>query len=112
MGAMLYLVQSKEGLPLISAALLADCPHEFALAPSLEKKGGRWLPRVASGVFGRFLCVCAAKKAGFLDPVQPLSAHAITMGKGKRCGTCSACIAQKKKKKKGRKRACERGQRH
>ena len=29
------------------------------------------------------------------------------MGKGKRCGTCSACIAQKKKKTKGRKRACE-----
>ena len=27
------------------------------------------------------------------------------MGKGKRCGTCAACIA--KKKKKGRKRACE-----
>ena len=27
------------------------------------------------------------------------------MGKGKRCGKCSACIA--KKKKKGRKRACE-----
>ena len=31
--------------------------------------------------------------------------NAITMGKGKRCGKCSACIA--KKKKKGRKRACE-----
>ena len=29
----------------------------------------------------------------------------ITMGNGKRCGKCSACIA--KRKKKGRKRACE-----
>ena len=73
MGPMFYLVQSNGVLRPISAVLLADWPHEFALAPSQGKKGGRRLPRVAGGVCGRFLCVYAAKKAQFLDPVQPLS---------------------------------------
>ena len=44
MGAMFYLVQSKEGLPLISAVLVAYYPHEFAMAPSLEKRAGGGCP--------------------------------------------------------------------
>ena len=76
MGPVFYLVQCEEARCLISAVILGNWPHEFALAPSPGKKGGRRRPRVAGGVCGRLrLCVCAAKtKARFLDPVQPLSA--------------------------------------
>ena len=40
MGPVFYLVQSNEGLPPISAVLLGNWPHEFALAPSRGKRGG------------------------------------------------------------------------
>ena len=86
MGPVFYLVQCDEARCLISAVLVGNWPHEFALVPSQGKKGGRRLPRVACGVCGRFLCVYAAKKAQFLGPVQPLSARN-NMGNGKRCGT-------------------------
>ena len=46
------------------------------------------------------------EKGWILRSGAALERPAITMGNGKRCDTCSACIA-KKKKKKGRKRACE-----
>ena len=44
MGPMFYLVQSHGGLPPISAVVLADWPHEFALAP-FPGKGGCALDR-------------------------------------------------------------------
>ena len=104
MGPMFYLVQCEEARCLISAVILADWPHEFALALLLGKMAGGGCTPWPAAFSAGFFWGCAAKKARFLDPVQqPL--NAITMGKGKRCGSCSACIA--KKKKKGRKRACE-----
>ena len=41
MGPVFYLVQCEEELLLISAVILGNWPHEFALAPSPGKKGGR-----------------------------------------------------------------------
>ena len=41
MGPVFYLVQCKEARCLISAVVLGNWPHEFALAPSPGKKGGR-----------------------------------------------------------------------
>ena len=41
MGPVFYLVQCEEELLLISAVVLGNWPHEFALAPSPGKKGGR-----------------------------------------------------------------------
>ena len=74
MGPVFYLVQCDGVRDPISAVLLGNWPHGLALAPAPGKKGGRRLPRVAGGVGGRLLCACAAKKAGFLDPVQPSNA--------------------------------------
>ena len=39
MGPVFYLVQCEEELLLISAVILGNWPHEFALAPSPGKKG-------------------------------------------------------------------------
>ena len=105
MGPMFYLVQSKEALRLISAVVLADWPHEFALALLLGKRAGGGCTPWPAAFSAGFFWGCAAKKARFLDPVQPLNAITMGKGKGKRCGKCSACIA--KKKKRGRKWACE-----
>ena len=52
MGPVFYLVQPTGVLRPISAVLLGNWPHEFALAPSRGKKGGRRLPRVAGCVIG------------------------------------------------------------
>ncbi len=41
MGPVFYLVQCEEARCLISAVILGNWPHEFALAPSPGKKGGR-----------------------------------------------------------------------
>jgi hypothetical protein len=41
MGPVFYLVQCEEELLLITAVVLGNWPHEFALAPSPGKKGGR-----------------------------------------------------------------------
>ena len=75
MGPMFYLVQLKEARFLISTVILADWPHEFALAILLGKRAGAgctpWPAAFSAGFFrGR-----AAKKAQFLDPVQPLNAR-------------------------------------
>ena len=47
MGPVFYLVQCEEARCLISAVILGNWPHEFALAPSPGKGGcalgGRWL---------------------------------------------------------------------
>ena len=47
MGPVFYLVQWNGGLPPISAVILGNWPHEFALAPS-PGKGGRWGEEPAS----------------------------------------------------------------
>ena len=46
MGPVFYLVQCDGGLPPISAVLVGNRPHEFAL-PAPGGRGGRWLPRAA-----------------------------------------------------------------
>ena len=66
MGPMFYLVQLKEARCLISAVILADWPHELALAILLGKKGGRWLHPVAGGVFGWFLLGLRCEKGSVL----------------------------------------------
>ena len=52
MGPVFYLVQCDGVRDPISAVLLGNWPHGFALAPSRGKKGGRRLPRVTGCVFG------------------------------------------------------------
>ena len=80
MGPMFYLVQLKEARCLISAAILADWPHEFALALLLGKRAGGGCTPWPAAFSAGFFWGCAAKKARFLDPVQqPL--NAITMAK-------------------------------
>ena len=85
MGPMFYLVQCEGGLPPISAVILADWPHGLALALLLGKRAGGGCTPWPAAFSAGFFWGCAAKKARFLDPVQPL--NAITMGKGKRCGS-------------------------
>ena len=75
MGPVFYLVQCDGVRDLISAVLLGNWPHEFALALLLGKRAGGgcipWPAAFSAGFFrGR-----AAKKAQFLDPVQPLNAR-------------------------------------
>ena len=59
---------------------------------------------MAGGVFGWFLLGLRCEKGSVLRS-GAAALERNNDGKGKRCGSCSACIA--KKKKKGRKRACE-----
>ena len=80
MGPMFYLVQLKEARCLISAVILADWPHEFALGILLGKRAGGGCTPWPAAFSAGFFWGCAAKKARFLDPVQqPL--NAITMAK-------------------------------
>ena len=60
---------------------------------------------MAGGVFGWFLSGPRCEKGSVLRS-GAAALERNNDGKGKRCGSCSACIA-KKKKKKGRKRAYE-----
>ena len=83
MGPMFYLVQLKEARCLISAVILADWPHEFALAILLGKRAGGGCTPWPAAFSAGFFWGCAAKKARFLDPVQqPL--NAITMAKAQK----------------------------
>ena len=97
MGPMFYLVQLKEAPCLISAVILADWPHEFALALLLGKRAGGGCTPWPAAFSAGFFWGCAAKKARFLDPVQqPL--NAITMAKAS--AAARALLASQRRRRK------------
>ena len=65
MGPVFYLVQCEEELLLISAVILGNWPHEFALAPSPGKKGRAHCRRLGLRRLPPPSGACGGKKKSF-----------------------------------------------
>ena len=94
MGPMFYLVQSHGVRDPISAVILGNWPHEFALAPSPGKKGGRTSPGSVCAGFLRPRGPAAEKKK--LEMRSSLSALLPAQRSHACCCGCSQTVTQRR----------------
>ena len=80
MGPVFYLVQCEEELLLISAVVLGNWPHEFALAPSPGKGGCALDRRLCLQRLSPPAEACGARKKSLARNSRHLTVRALLLG--------------------------------